>query len=137
MIELRTNTDFLDRLAAEETQAGRDGNGTDIKAAALDHRNLQEYAERLESNIQKMSGEIQSIRTQRDEAAAALLAIFRPELERMIDAAIEQCRPLEDLRERVERLEDDDDKANDIREEVRDMIRDGELVVELKNANSW
>jgi hypothetical protein len=137
MIELRTNTDFLDRLAAEETQAGRDGNGTDIKAAALDHRNLQEYAERLESNIQNMSGEIQSIRTQRDEAAAALLAIFRPELERMIDAAIEQCRPLEDLRERVERLEDDDDKANDIREEVRDMIRDGELVVELKNANSW
>ena len=141
MIELRTNTDFLDRLAAEETQAGRDGNGTDIKAAALDHRNLQEYAERLESNIQKMSGEIQSIRTQRDEAAAALLAIFRPELERMIvdfvDAAVGQCRPLEDLRERVERLEDDDDKANDIREEVRDMIRDGELVVELKNANSW
>jgi hypothetical protein len=48
-----------------------------------------------------------------------------------------ECRPLEDLRERVERLEDDDDKANDIREEVRDMIRDGELVVELKNANSW
>jgi phage shock protein A len=100
-------------------------------AAALDHCNLQEYAERLESNIQKMSGEIQSIRTQRDEAAAALLAIFRPELERMIDAAVEQCRPLEDLRERVERLEDDDDKANDIREEVRDMIRDGELVVTI------
>jgi phage shock protein A len=100
-------------------------------AAALDHRNLQEYAERLESNIQKMSGEIQSIRTQRDEAAAALLAIFRPELERMIDAAVGQCRPLEDLRERVERLEDDDDKANDIREEVRDMIRDGELVVTI------
>jgi phage shock protein A len=104
-------------------------------AAALDHRNLQEYAEQLESNIQKMSGEIQSIRTQRDEAAAALLAIFRPELERMIvdfvDAAVGQCRPLEDLRERVERLEDDDDKADEIREEVRDMIRDGELVVTI------
>ena len=134
MIELRTNTDFLDRLAAEETQAGRDGNGTDIKAAALDHRNLQEYAERLESNIQKMSGEIQSIRTQRDEAAAALLAIFRPELERMIDAAVEQCRPIDDLRDRVERLEDADDKADDIRREVREMIADGDIIVSIDHS---
>ena len=53
MIELKTNVEYLDQLAADHILDGRDATGSDLKAAALDHKNLQEYAERLESSIQK------------------------------------------------------------------------------------
>ena len=95
-----------------------------------------------------MTSEINSLRTQRDETASALLAVFRPELEKMVNNVMDEwCRPLELLRERLEELLDedtrDDDKAEDIcrevrdmiaediRREVRDMIADGEIIVSL------
>lgn len=131
MIDLKTNPDYLHTLAADTREAGREETAKDLDGAAHDIKNLRDYAESLERSINQMSGEINSIRTQRDDAARALLAIFRPELERMVDELLEYNRPLEDLRERVERLEDDDDKADDIRREVRDMIADGEIVVTI------
>jgi len=131
MIELKTNPDFLHTLAADTREAGREETAKDLDSAAHDIKNLRDYAERLEWNVGQMSGEINSIRTQRDEAAAALLAIIRPELEKLVDELLEYNRPMEDLRERVERLEDDDDKADDIRREVRDMIADGEITVTI------
>ena len=134
MIELKTNPDFLHTLAADTRDAGQTETAADIDRAAHDIKNLRDYAERIERSVNQMSGEIQSIRTQRDEAAAALLAILRPELERMIDAAVEQCRPIDDLRDRVERLEDDDDKADDIRREVREMIADGDIIVSIDHS---
>jgi chromosome segregation ATPase len=126
MIELFTDPDLLVSFSDNgETTA------KDVRMAAHDIKNLRDYAEQLERSVNQMSGEINSIRTQRDEAAAALLAIFRPELEKMVDELLEYNRPLEDLRERVERLEDDDDKSDDIRREVREMIQDGEIVVSI------
>jgi len=129
MIELYTNPDQLINLSDNGEATGKD-----VRMAAHDIKNLRAYAERIERSVNQMSGEIQSIRTQRDEAAAALLAIFRPELERMIDAAVEQCRPIDDLRDRVERLEDDNDKADDIRREVREMIADGDIIVSIDHS---
>ena len=129
MIELKTNPDYLHTLAADTREAGREETAKDLDGAAHDIKNLRDYAEQLERSVNQMSGEIQSIRTQRDKAAAALLAIFRPEMERMIDAAVEQCRPLEDLRERVESLETD--LGDDLRRELRDMITDGEIIVNI------
>jgi len=129
MIELKTNPDYLHTLAADTREAGREETAKDLDAAAHDLKNLRDYAERIERSVNQMSGEIQSIRTQRDDAARALLAIFRPELEKMVDELLEHNRPLEDLRERVERLEND--LGDDIRREVRDMIQDGEIVVNI------
>jgi len=129
MIELNTDTDFLIKLSddMEGSETARD-----VRMAAHDIKNLRDYAESLERSINQMSGQINSIRTQRDEAAAALLAIFRPELEKMIDDALEYCRPLESLRERVEQLEEVERiEGDDIRREVRDMIQDGEIVVNI------
>ena len=40
----------------------------------------------------------------------------------------------DDLRDRVERLEDDDDKADDIRREVREMIADGDIIVSIDHS---
>jgi predicted nucleic acid-binding Zn-ribbon protein len=125
MIELKTNPDYLTRLASDTIEAGRDQTGADINAAAHDIKNLRDYAEGLERNTHQMSGEIQSIRTQRDEAAAALLAIIRPELERMV----QDLPALSDLSDRLDHLEDNEGNADTIRDEVRDMIRDGDITV--------
>jgi len=131
MIELNTDTDFLIKLSddMEGSETARD-----VRMAAHDIKNLRDYAESLERSINQMSGQINSIRTQRDEAAAALLAIFRPELEKMIDDALEYCRPLEDLRDRVERLEGDQTGYVEIRDTVRDMIRDGDIIVSIDHS---
>jgi len=125
MIELKTNPDYLTRLASDTIEAGRDQTGADINAAAHDIKNLRDYAEGLERNTHQMSGEIQSIRTQRDEAAAALLAIIRPELERMV----QDLPALSDLSDRLDHLEDNEGNSDTIRDEVRDMIRDGDITV--------
>ena len=125
MIELKTNPDYLTRLASDTIEAGRDQTGADINAAAHDIKNLRDYAEGLERSTHQMSGEIQSIRTQRDEAAAALLAIIRPELERMV----QDLPALSDWSDRLDHLEDNEGNADTIRDEVRDMIRDGDITV--------
>jgi predicted nucleic acid-binding Zn-ribbon protein len=131
MIDLKTNPDHLHAIASNVRLTDQTDLAHDLDAAAHDIKNLRDYAERIERSVNQMSGEIQSIRTQRDDAARALLAIFRPELEKMVDELLEYNRPLEDLRERVERLENDDDKADDIRREVREMIQDGDIVVNI------
>lgn len=130
MIELKTNPDTLHAMA---TEVMADRIKADVLNAAHDLKNLRDYAEGLERNTQQMSGEIQSIRTQRDEAAAALLAIIRPELQKMIEQELEGAVAVENLNDRVsdldDRLERVEDPADTIRDEVRDMVRDGEIVV--------
>ena len=94
-------------------------------------KNLRDYGERLERSTHQMSAEIQSIRTQRDEAAAALLAIFKPELEKMIDAAVDDCRALSDITDRLDKLEDPGNLTDTVRSEVKDMIRDGDITISI------
>ena len=55
-----------------------------------------------------------AIRAQPEDTSAALLAILRPELERMVEDILSTA-----------------DKSSDIRDEVREMIMDGEIVVSL------
>ncbi len=132
MIELKTNPDTLHAMA---TEVMADRIKADVLNAAHDLKNLRDYAEGLERNTHQMSGEIQSIRTQRDEAAAALLAIIRPELQKMIERELEGATAIEDLSDRLtdldDRLERVEDPADTIRDEVRDMVRDGEIVVSV------
>ncbi len=132
MIELKTNPDTLHAMA---TEVMADRIKADVLNAAHDLKNLRDYAEGLERNTHQMSGKIQSIRTQRDEAAAALLAIIRPELQKMIERELEGATAIEDLSDRLtdldDRLERVEDPADTIRDEVRDMVRDGEIVVSV------
>ncbi len=125
MIELHTNPDYLHRLASDTIEAGRDMTGQDINDAAQDIKNMRDYAESLERNTQQMSGEIQSIRTQRDEAAAALLAIIRPELEAMVKDAMQSTLgerlddmqgDISDVQDRIEEIPSEDDITDAVRE---------------------
>ena len=45
MIELKTDIDYLDRVAVDIIETGRDQTGADIRAAAVDIKNLKEYAD--------------------------------------------------------------------------------------------
>ena len=124
MIELKTNVEYLDRLAADHITDGRDATGEDIKAAALDHKNLQEYAERLELNIQKMSAEIQAAAEQRQQLADVLFDLMRDRIGQHIDRTL------------ADREDEADDATDDkIRQTVKDMIRDGDITVEVAYSN--
>jgi len=131
MIELKTNPDHLHALASNVRLTDQTDLAHDLDAAAHDMKNLRDYGERLERSTHQMSAEIQSIRTQRDEAAAALLAIFKPELEKMIDAAVDDCRALSDIADRLDNLEDPGRASDAIRDEVKDMIRDGDITISI------
>jgi len=125
MIELKTNPDYLDMLAADHINDGRDATGSDLKAAALDHKNLREYAETLERNIQKMSAEIQTHAENRQQLADVLYNLLSNRIAEEIEEATS------DIIDRLDRLEGGDANSDEIREEVRDMIRDGEIVVSI------
>jgi phage shock protein A len=131
MIELKTNPDHLHAIASNVRLTDQTDLAHDLDAAAHDMKNLRDYGERLERSTHQMSAEIQSIRTQRDEAAAALLAIFKPELEKMIDAAVDDCRALSDITDRLDKLEDPGNLTDTVRSEVKDMIRDGDITISI------
>lgn len=124
MIELQTNVEYLDRLAADHIADGRDATGSDLKAAALDHHNLQTYAEGLERNIQKMSAEIQAAAEQRQQLQDVLFDLMRDRINAQINAVL------------ADREDDNDDATDDkIRQTVKDMIRDGDISVEVDYSN--
>jgi len=119
MIELHTNPDNLITLSDNAETTGKD-----VRMAAHDIKNLRDYAESLERSVNQMSGEIQSIRTQRDAAAAALLAIFRPELETMVQSLVNEQLDdmrgdIEDMKERVDDIPNEDDINDAVREFMR------------------
>jgi len=131
MIELHTNPDDLITLS-DATPTPHDGiPAKTIRMAAHDIKNLRDHAEGLERYTAQMSAEIASIRTQRDNAAAALLAIFKPELDKMIDDSIDDCRTFSDIMDRLDKLEDTGNESDTIRDEVRNMIRDGDITVNI------
>ena len=142
MIELRTNPDYLHSLAADTREAGRDETAKDLDNAAHDIKNLRDYVWTLEKTTNETSAEIQkwkdkaaemetraearednynAVCAQRDAAAAALLAILRPELETMVSQLIqEQVENLEteidDLKTQCEDIPNDDQISDSIRE---------------------
>ena len=116
MIEVKTDIDYLDRLAADSIEAGRDATGADIRAAAVDIKNLKEYADRLERNINEMSAEINALTDARGDDIITLL-------DRRIDRAISK------------RLETENTSDETIRETFRDMFRDGDVSVSVDYSN--
>jgi precorrin-6B methylase 2 len=105
---------------------------------------LQEYAERLERNVQQLSAEISeksrvlgNAETAMEQMQDAIIAVVGGAIDARIRHHLELNR-VDELRdefdalvERVETLEGGDGNSDDIREEVREMIRDGEIVVNI------
>ena len=116
MIDIKSNIDHLDALAAQYLADDLTETGKDIRAAAADLKNLRDYAVQLERNIERMSADIQTLK---DSAGISLVN----ELERFIDRRISA------------KLDDINPNEEDIRQQVRSMIQDGEIVVTVDHSS--
>ena len=120
MIELHTNPEAIEKLyLVSDTK-----DGDTLTGAAVDHRNLKEYAERLERNVSEMSAEIQGFINQREQLADVLFELIQHRIGQHIDRTL------------ADREDATDDATDDkIRETVKDMIRDGDITVEVDYSN--
>ena len=116
MIDIKSNIDHLDELAAQYLADDLTETGKDIRAAAADLKNLRDYAVQLERNIERMSADIQTLK---DSAGISLVN----ELERFIDRRISA------------KLDDINPNEEDIRQQVRSMIQEGDIVVTVDYSN--
>ena len=116
MIDIKSNIDHLDELAAQYLADDLTETGKDIRATAADLKNLRDYAVQLERNIERMSADIQTLK---DSAGISLVN----ELERFIDRRI------------AAKLDDINPNEEDIRQQVRSMIQDGEIVVTVDHSS--
>ena len=152
MIDLYTNPDELIALS-DATPTPHDGiPAKTIRMAAHDIKNLRDYVWQLEKNAAAAANESKSI-------ASALLAAVSPDLDRRIDehvkTAFDKNQRLDAFEARIETVElvtadldadsidgleqmiDDrieeascgNDRDDETRDTVRDMIRDGEIIV--------
>ena len=118
MIDIKSTIDHLDELAAQYLADDLTETGKDIRAAAADLKNLRDYAAQLERNIERMSADIQTLN---DSAGNSLVN----ELERFIDRRITSKLDTLDLTQ----------PAEEVRDLVRSMIQDGEIVVTVDHSS--
>jgi|TARA_R110002124_G_C8788897_1_gene501417 hypothetical protein len=118
MIDIKSNIDHLDALAAQYLADDLTETGKDIRAAAADLKNLRDYAIQLERNVSEMSAEVQTL----NDSAGKSLA---NELERFIDRRITSKLDTLDLTQ----------PAEEVRDLVRSMIQEGDIVVTVDHSS--
>ena len=154
MIELRTDQDFLETLAADHFDDGRGSTASDIRAAADDIRNLRDYATNLEREIKRASSDIvvanndkelakvnySDLVAKQTQGAGFLFDLIKSDIERLILKQIElelDCS-ISGLEDRIESLETDVSDLNSkeadedqIKDTVKEMITDGDIIVSI------
>jgi len=156
MIELRTDQDFLERLAADHFDDGRGSTAADIRAAADDIRNLRDYATNLEREIKRASSDIVVANNEKELAkvnyddlkllqtkgADFLFNLIISDIKRLVLREVKDQLELEldhtipSLEDRIDSLESDvadlnEGGADDIKDTVKEMIRDGDITVNI------
>lgn len=158
MIDLRTDQDFLEQLAADHFDDGRGSTAADIRAAADDIRNLRDYAANLEREIKRASSDIVVANNDRELAkvkyddlkllqtkgADFLFNLIISDIKRLVLKEVKDQLELEmdyvisPLEDRIESLESDvsdlnsqEVDADKIKDTVKEMIRDGDITVNI------
>lgn len=158
MIDLRTDQDFLERLAADHFDDGRGSTAADIRAAADDIRNLRDYATNLEREIKRASSDIVTANNEKELAkvnyddlkllqtkgADFLFNLIISDIKRLVLKEVKDQLELEldytipSLEDRIESLETDvsdlnskDANEDQIKDTVKEMIRDGDITVNI------
>jgi len=158
MIELRTDQDFLEQLASDHFDSGRGATAADIRAAADDIRNLRDYATNLEREIKRASSDIvvanndkelvkvnySDLVAKQTQGADFLFNLIKSDIERLILKEVKSQIELEldysisDLGDRIDSLETDVSDLNSkeadedqIKDTVKEMIRDGDITVNI------
>lgn len=158
MIDLRTDQDFLERLAADHFDDGRGSTAADIRAAADDIRNLRDYATNLEREIKRASSDIVTANNEKELAkvnyddlkllqtkgADFLFNLIISDIKRLVLKEVKDQLELEldytipSLEDRIDSLETDvsdlnskDANEDQIKDTVKEMIRDGDITVNI------
>ena len=154
MIELRTDQDFLEQLAADHFDDGRGSTASDIRAAADDIRNLRDYATNLEREIKRASSDMVLANNDKERAnvnysdlvakqtqgAGFLFDLIKSDIERLIlkQIELELDHSFSGLEDRIDSLETDvgdlnSKEANEdqIKDTVKEMITDGDIIVSI------
>ena len=158
MIDLRTDQDFLEQLAADHFDSGRDATAADIRAAADDIRNLRDYATNLEREIKRASSDIvvanndkelakvnySDLVAKQTQGAGFLFDLIKSDVERLILKEVKSQIELEldysisCLEDRIDSLETDvsdlnsqEADADKIKSTVKEMIQDGDITVNI------
>ena len=162
MIELRTDQDFLERLAADHFDDGRGSTAADIRAAADDIRNLRDYATNFEREIKRASSDIvvanndkelakvnySDLVAKQTQGADFLFNLIKSDIERLIfDLILKEVKSqieleldysISCLEDRIDSLETDvsdlnskDANEDQIKDTVKEMIRDGDIMVNI------
>lgn len=158
MIDLRTDQDFLEQLAADHFDDGRGSTASDIRAAADDIRNLRDYATNLEREIKRASSDIvvanndkelakvnySDLVAKQTQGADFLFNLIKSDIERLILKEVKSQIELEldysisCLEDRIDSLETDvsdlnsqEADADKVRDTVKEMITDGEIIVNI------
>lgn len=158
MIDLRTDQDFLEQLAADHFDSGRGSTASDIRAAADDIRNLRDYATNLEREIKRASSDIvvanndkelakvtySDLVAKQTQGAGFLFDLIKSDIERLILNEVKSQIELEldysisCLEDRIESLETDvsdlnsqEADADKIKDTVKEMITDGDITVNI------
>ncbi len=117
MIDLKTTADHLNELAQSEFSASRDVHGQAFEAAAKDHRNLREHAERLEASVERLSTEVRQYRDEQQHMADLVFDLMEDRIKEKITEVIEDDHPSDVY----------------IRQAVADMVNTGDLSVEIEH----
>ena len=124
---------------------------SDLRGAVQDISNLRDYAERLERNIYKIDCELNTLKTGPVDLGDAINAAIKSYVESalvnngQLDALEARLEAVEDFKEeldtdsisglesfvddRIESSEMDGNRDDATRDTVRDMIRDGDIIV--------
>ena len=129
---------------------------SDLRGAVQDISNLRDYAERLERNIYKIDCELNTLKTGPVDLGDAINAAIKSYVESalvnngQLDALEARLETVEDFKkgilaeeldtdsisglesfvdDRIEQASCDNDRDDETRDTVRDMIRDGEIIV--------
>tara|TARA_R110002049_G_scaffold41294_1_gene124558 strand:- start:90 stop:611 length:522 start_codon:yes stop_codon:yes gene_type:complete len=124
---------------------------SDLRGAVQDISNLRDYAERLERNIYKIDCELNTLKTGPVDLGDAINAAIKSYVESALvnngqldalEARIETVEGFKDdlepddipglesyIDDRIEEASCGNDRDDETRDTVRDMIRDGEIIV--------
>mgnify|MGYP003116425950 CR=1 FL=1 len=117
-----TMAEYLDRLAADQIEAGFDATGADMKAAAAEIRKLTQ-------KIDQMAAAMAEVASREDQLASALFGLIEDRVQSLVETELDNYDPTDhyNFSDAVAEHsgEPDEDRTRDI---VREVIDGGSFI---------
>ena len=114
-----TMAEYLDRLAADQIEAGLDATGADMKAAAVEIRKLTQ-------KVDQMAAAMAAVASREDQLASALFGLIEDRVQSLVETELDNYDPTDhyNFSDAVAEhsSEPDEDRTRDI---VREVIEGG------------